>query len=169
MSTAALESLLKRDRVIVAAALAVVTVLAWIYLFRLASQMSVPSTAMPGMPDMPDMPGMSSAGPALHVWTPLEFLLTFVMWTVMMAGMMIPSASPMVLIYSGVARQAELRGNPLAATGWFAGGYLLSWTAFSLAATVMQALLEKAALLTPMLVASSSRIGGVFLLAAGIY
>ena len=75
----------------------------------------------------------------------------------------------MILIYARVARQAAQDGKPLAATGWFAGGYLLSWTAFSLIAAIAQGLLERAAWLTPMMAAASNRIGGVVLIAAGLY
>ena len=69
-----------------------------------------------------------------------------------MVGMMLPSVTPMILIYAGVARQARRDGKPFASTGWFAGGYLLAWIGFSLAATSAQWGLERAALLTPMTV-----------------
>ena len=47
----ALDSVLRRDRAIVGAALLAITLAAWLYLFRL-------SAMMPGM-DLPDMPGMA--------------------------------------------------------------------------------------------------------------
>ena len=50
----------------------------------------------------------------------------------MMVGMMVPSAAPMILVYARVGRQAELQGKPLAATGYFAGGYLIAWAGFAL-------------------------------------
>jgi predicted metal-binding membrane protein len=87
----------------------------------------------------------------------------------MMVGMMIPSASPMILIYARVGRQAARQGKPLAATGFFAGGYLLAWTSFSLVATIGQWLLERAALLTPMMSAASGVVGALVLIAAGIF
>jgi predicted metal-binding membrane protein len=60
-------------------------------------------------------------------------------------------------------------GRPFAATAWFAGGYLLAWTAFSLAATSAQWALERATLLTPMMVSASNILGGVVLIVAGLY
>jgi predicted metal-binding membrane protein len=161
-----LESLLKRDRVIVVVSLAAVTALAWLYLFWIAGDMTHSGQAPI---DMPDMPGMSLVEPALKPWTVRDFAFTFAMWAVMMAGMMTPSASPMILLYTRVARQAAQQGQVLASAGWFAAGYLLSWTVFSLAATIAQAALERAALLTPMMVASTNRIGGVILISAGLY
>src|SRR5688572_28838466 len=113
MNRPIIESVLRRDRWIVAGALVLTTALAWAYVLWLAkddmashgSMASMP--AMPNMPAMADMPGMSAAGPDLGPWAATEFAFTFVMWTVMMVGMMTPSAAPMVLIYTRVARQAE--------------------------------------------------------------
>jgi predicted metal-binding membrane protein len=158
-----LETLLRRDRWIVAAALAVSTVLAWAYVLWLASAMTAPGSPMPAMP------GMSMDSPSLKPWDAADFGFTFAMWAVMMIGMMTPSAAPMILIYARVARQAELQGKPLAASGWFFGGYLLSWTAFSLAATALQGALQHAALLTPMMALAANHLGGAVLIAAGLY
>ena len=110
----ALEAALKRDRLIVFTALAVVTMLAWAYLLWLARGMAsgaamADMSGMQGMADMPGMTGMSmgtAASPRIQPWTLGEFGLTFLMWAVMMAGMMTPSAAPMILIYARVARQA---------------------------------------------------------------
>ncbi len=107
--------------------------------------------------------------PAFRPWTAADFLYMFVMWSVMMIGMMTPSVSPTVLLYAQVGRQAEAQGRPLAATGAFAGGYLLAWVVFSLFATLSQWLLERAALLTPMMVTASDLLGGLALIAAGIF
>jgi predicted metal-binding membrane protein len=58
-------------------------------------------------------------------------------WVVMMAAMMFPSIWPMVMAYTRIqARRREL-GRPGARSGTttlFVGGYLISWTAFGLAA-----------------------------------
>jgi predicted metal-binding membrane protein len=93
----------------------------------------------------------------------------FAMWAVMMVGMMTPSAAPMILLYARVGRQAAAQQKPLAATGWFAGGYLLAWTAFSIVATLGQWGLERAAMLTPMMTGASGVFGGIVLIAAGLY
>jgi predicted metal-binding membrane protein len=91
------------------------------------------------------------------------------MWIVMMIGMMTPSVAPMMLIYARVGRQAASGDRPFAATVWFAAGYLLAWTTFSLAATAAQWALERAALLTPMMESASNLLGGIVLIAAGLY
>jgi predicted metal-binding membrane protein len=91
------------------------------------------------------------------------------MWAVMMVGMMAPSAAPMMLMYARVGRQGSIAGKPLAATGWFAAGYALAWIGFSLAATLVQWLLEREALLDPRMTSASNTLGAVVLIAAGIY
>jgi predicted metal-binding membrane protein len=163
-----LEPLLRRDRIVVAAALAAVIVLAWVYVLHLAAGMD-----MGGM----DMTGfrMISAGfemvmaPAQAQWSGTEFVLTFAMWTVMMIGMMTPSAAPMILIYARAGRTASAAGSPLAATGWFGAAYLLVWTGFALAATTAQLLLGHFALLDPTLASASNVLGGALLIGAGLY
>jgi predicted metal-binding membrane protein len=62
-----------------------------------------------------------------------------------------------------------VQGKPFAGSAWFAGGYLLAWTAFSLVATSAQWALERAALLTPMMESASNRLGAAVLILAGIY
>jgi predicted metal-binding membrane protein len=58
------------------------------------------------------------------------------LWIAMMAAMMLPSAAPMIVMHSAVERRRRdlgrdpRRGGSLA----FAGGYLLTWTAFGLVA-----------------------------------
>jgi predicted metal-binding membrane protein len=93
----------------------------------------------------------------------------FAMWAVMMVGMMIPSAAPMILIYTRVARQAQGRGAVFASAGWFAAGYLLAWTGFALIATLLQWGLERALLLTPMMASATPAFSGLLLIGAGLY
>ncbi|HKB95411.1 MAG TPA: DUF2182 domain-containing protein, partial [Rhizomicrobium sp.] len=102
-------------------------------------------------------------------WGGADFLFCFLMWAVMMAGMMLPTAAPVVLLYARMGRQAQALAKPFAATGWFAGGYLLAWAGFSGLATLLQAALAHAALLTPGLATANDIMGGAILIAAGIY
>jgi predicted metal-binding membrane protein len=163
MPAAAVESLLKRDKRIVAGALAAATVLSWIYLVWLSRTMT-----MPGMSSMPDMPGMDMGMPAAQPWTATDFAFTFVMWAIMMVGMMTPSAAPMILLYARVANHAVQHGRALASSLWFSLGYLLGWTGFSVIATVAQGLLHRAALLSPMMSLGNSA-SGIVAIVAGIY
>jgi predicted metal-binding membrane protein len=159
MTGSGLELLLRRDRVIVVLALAVLTALAWTYVLWLAGNMSAA---------MPEMPGMNM-GPAIKPWSVTQFLMSFAVWTVMMIGMMTPSATPIILLYARVARQAQADGKPFAAAGWFVAGYLVAWCGFAGLASLAQGVLIEAALLTPKLKAASDLFGVVVLIAAGLY
>jgi predicted metal-binding membrane protein len=87
----------------------------------------------------------------------------------MMVAMMLPSAAPLLLVHAQLARRHRDQGSPAAPTGAFAAGYLLAWTAFSLAATLLQWALERAALLSPAMVATTPYLGALLLIAAGVY
>jgi predicted metal-binding membrane protein len=168
-----LEAVLARDRVVVAAALAVVAVLAWAYVLWLAADMAVPAPAAPGgMASAEEMPGMdmgNPVAPAFVAWSIADFAFILAMWSEMMVGMMTPSVSPMVLLYAAAGRKARAAGQPIAATGWFFAGYLLVWIGFSVVATTVQWLLTTLALLTPMMATNSALLGGVVLAVVGPY
>jgi predicted metal-binding membrane protein len=163
----ALEAVLRRDRAIVVAALAIVTALAWADLVWLANDMGMGGMDMTGFRMIPA--GLGWMMPASAPWQPIEFAAVFVMWVVMMIGMMAPSVTPMILLYARIGRQTAGESRPLAASGWFALGYLLSWTTFSLAATTAQWALERAALLTSMMESASKFLGASILILAGLY
>ncbi|MGH6849964.1 MAG: DUF2182 domain-containing protein [Methylocella sp.] len=167
MTETLLEVLLRRDRIIVAVALAALIALAWTYLLWLAADMEMGEMDMAGFRMIPAGTGLMM--PASTPWKAVEFAYVFAMWAVMMAGMMTPSAAPMILIYARVGRQASAQGKPFAATGWFATGYLLTWAGFALVATVAQWALERMALLDPMMAGTSRVFGGIVLITAGIY
>ena len=153
----ALRSLNRNERILILSSLILIAALSWAYLFYLAAVMG----------DMDAMPGMASMQPVLAQWTPGEALAMFVMWAVMMAAMMLPSALPMILLHA--ALKARTGGGAVAYTGRFTLGYIVVWCAFSAAATTAQWALEQAALLSPMMVASSALLGGGLLIVAGIY
>ena len=171
--------------------IAIVVGLAWVYLVLLGSAMmpmgtaeTSPSASMAGM-DMPgmDMPGMdmgAKASPSQAAAPPsdhatmggaLSFGLLAAMWIVMMVGMMLPSATPMIVMAARIG-QARAAGGyaPLAGAGVFALGYLLVWVGFSLAAAAAQTGLQHALLVDAHEMALISPIvSGVVLIAAGAY
>jgi predicted metal-binding membrane protein len=167
MTDAAIETVLRRDRAIVAAALFVVAGLAWAYVLWLAADMDMGGMNMSGFRMVPA--GMVLMTPATTPWNASEFAFVFAMWAVMMVGMMTPSATPMILIYTRVGHQAALQGKPFAASSWFASGYLLVWIGFALVATFAQWALERGSLLTPTMATTSATLSGVILTAAGLY
>jgi predicted metal-binding membrane protein len=150
--TSALEYLLRRDRLIVAAGLAAVVALAYVYLATGAGMDT----------DMADM-SMDMPMP----WSPAYAVLAFVMWWVMMIAMMVPSAAPTVLLFTTIRRKQTTSVHPFAEAWAFLAGYLLIWAGFSLVATLAQWGIERAGL--PTMTSASAVLGGVILLAAGLY
>jgi predicted metal-binding membrane protein len=153
-------ALSRRDRLFIWICLVLVTALAWAYLVRLSHQMSS-STAHDTM--MAQM-GMTMDMP----WTATDVFFTFVMWAVMMVGMMTGTAAPMLLLFAGARAARGSRGMPPAVM-MFGLGYIIVWVAFSAGAALAQWMLHQSAMLTPAMAASNGRLGGAILVAAGAY
>ena len=102
------------DRLGILSALVGGTTLAWIYLFRLAGEMTGSSIPMAAIQVRP--------------WGAADFILIFLMWTIMMVGMMVPSAAPTVMIYAAVARKAARDRTVVPPTVVFVSGYVALWT-----------------------------------------
>jgi predicted metal-binding membrane protein len=133
-----------------------ITLLAWAYLAYQAwamEHMDVVVMAMPG----------------IHAWGAWDLTLVFTMWAVMMIGMMVPSVSPVVLLFARFQQQRRIQGQAFIATWLFLLGYLMAWTGFSLAATLAQWGLHATMLISPAMVGTSPLLGGAVLIAAGIY
>jgi predicted metal-binding membrane protein len=109
---------LRRDRVVIVLAVALLTAFAWSYLLWLSADMHMGGINMTGLRMIPL--GIGLMMPADMPWRALEFAFVFAMWIVMMVGMMTPSAAPMFLMYARVGRQTEPHGKSLRATVWFA-------------------------------------------------
>ncbi|HTT37512.1 MAG TPA: DUF2182 domain-containing protein [Burkholderiales bacterium] len=152
-----------RDRAPILLALIGVAAVSWLYLLHLARN------GMGGMESMPDMPDMAAMGPMAMPWTAVDFALMFAMWWVMMTGMMLPSASPMILLFAAVNRRKRERGEAFVPTFLFSTGYLLAWGGFSLMATLAQWGLERGALLSPTLKTGNALVAGALWIAAGLY
>lgn len=168
MTAPALERILRRERVIVSTGLAVVILLAWLWVY-LGAGTGMSTIAMTTWQFPPPRPAMISAGD----WTLTYWLTMVLMWWVMMVAMMVPSAAPMILLYARVARQGQERGQTagvLAPTTSFAAGYLLCWLGFSALATVLQFSLARSGLFDGMLMWSTERwLTAGLLIAAGCY
>lgn len=163
---ASLETVLKRDRAVVVGGLILLTSLAWAYLFCQAHQMS--GTPMEGM-DMSMPMSMEMAMPQQQPWQAVDVVLIFAMWAVMMVGMMLPTAAPMILLFATISRKRREQQRPFVSTGTFVLGYLTVWSAFAAIATLAQWQLHRAALLSSMMVSTSAALGAVLLIAAGIF
>jgi len=144
------------SRAVVIGSIVGIALLAWTYLAYQAWAM-----------DHMDLVAM--AMPGIHAWGAWDLALVFMMWAVMMTGMMVPSVSPVVLLFDRIQHERRAHGQPFIASWLFLFGYLLVWTGFSLAATLVQWGLHAAMLISPAMVSTSPLLGGAVLIAAGIY
>jgi predicted metal-binding membrane protein len=95
---------------------------------------------------------------------PLETALRRVM-----LAMMLPSATPMILLFAAVNRKQRARGGPFVPTAAFAAGYLVLWAVFSVLAVALQWGLQRVELVSPVLLRADIVVGGLLLVAAGLY
>jgi predicted metal-binding membrane protein len=135
------ERIIRHERTLIAVSLAALALLGWWYLVTRA-----------GLEASPGMEAMRTP--------PLGALV--VMWWLMMMAMMLPSATPAILLYARVKRYRA--DHAIGRTWVFVGGYLAMWGLFSVAAAAAQQLLTGASM------ALNDRAAeGALLIAAGIY
>jgi predicted metal-binding membrane protein len=166
MLAGAIEAVLRREDLAVIGALLTLVLLAWIAVL-LGAGTGMDPAAMSGWFMPLRLPASLSAE-----WTLSYWLIAFFMWATMMVAMMLPSASPMVLLYARVARQAERQrrmGNASAKIAAFASAYLGLWILFSALATALQWGLEHAGVMSAMMSSRVAPLSGALLIAAGLY
>jgi predicted metal-binding membrane protein len=157
-----IQRLIARDRLWLTLGLVVAISLAWLYLLRESAAMDVMAA------EARRHAAMGMAGMNMRAWGVADWAALFVMWSVMMVAMMLPSAAPVILLVLGayrLRRHAQAR----AAAVMFVGGYLLVWTAFSAIAAGGQFALHRAAVLSDQMRLRSAALSGVILLLAGVY
>jgi predicted metal-binding membrane protein len=150
---AALEPV-RREQIIVLAALAALTALSWIYVYL----------------QMAPMAGMAGMAPAAFApWRAVDFALNVAFWWAMMPGMMLPSAAPMIMIFATVNRRKNERGQPWVPTAVFTAGYLVAWGGFAVVASLADWALEQAALISPASQSLAPFLAAAVVAAAGLY
>jgi predicted metal-binding membrane protein len=138
-------SQLKRERLIIAVALATLTALGWVYLMQWPMPMPGPEGAR----------GMQYA------------LLTVVMWMLMMVAMMTPTVLPVVLLFQNVNRQQP--GATQLRTPAFVAGYFSVWLLYSLAAALLQLLWLDLGWIDAMGVVGSRTLTAALMALVGVY
>jgi predicted metal-binding membrane protein len=156
-----LASMLNRDRWVVLSGLAAITLLAWAYMVKEAREFSLSGICQ--------CAGMKMSGPDLHPWSVVSLLALGFMWVEMMVAMMLPSATPMILVFARLNRQRRENHQPYVSTAVFVLGYLGAWAGFSALAAVAQWGLHGAALLSAKMVTRSRTLGVALLIAAGLF
>lgn len=102
-------------------------------------------------------------------WTPGYAAMVFMMWWIMMLAMMLPSASPTILLFAKINRKHRDSGEPFVSAGTFTLGYILVWGLFSAIATALQWALAESALLSMTMASTSNALSAMILITAGLW
>lgn len=161
------ERVIRRDRTVTISGLALLGLLAWVYIVAGAGTgMSTLGMSTWQFPP-PVTPDKAMA------WSSGYWVIMTAMWWVMMIAMMVPSAAPMILLYARVSRRAQDKGTMapgVPPVSMFVLGYLAIWLLFSLIATTAQWWLEKLGVVHQMTMWSTSNtLTGLLLITAGLY
>lgn len=163
--TSILEKTLNRDRFILIGGLIGIIAISWIYIL-MGAGMNMSTQEMTGTAQSPEMSNMMMSP---ITWTLNYALLMFFMWWIMMIAMMLPSASPTILLYGLVSKKNYNQKQGILLTSIFTWGYIIIWGVFSIVATALQWYFESIDLLTPMMSSSSNIFGSSILITAGLY
>ena len=150
-----LEGALQSGRSALVILLVAVPLVSWIWIVVMARDMYGPMTG-------------ASRWMMTSTWDAPHLLLLWAMWAVMMTGMMLPSAAPMILLYASAMRRKQL-SNATTLVYALAAGYLATWALFSVLATALQRALAGLLLLSPMMEPTRPGMGAVLLVIAGVY
>ena len=147
---------LSRERIVILGALLALAALAWAFVIAQAHSMRASAT-----------PGSMAAPVGLTMGMGVTLFLAI--WVAMMVAMMFPSAAPMVMMFGAIAAGKRKRGEAHAPTWIFVSGYLLVWTVAGIVAYGAALSLDALASRSTLLMENAGRIGGVALVAAGLY
>jgi len=113
--------------------------------------------------------GMTMNMKAVGLWNESDLLSLFLMWAIMMAGMMLPSAIPVILLVDKLNSQRKVKQVAFTHSLYFIAGYLLAWILYSVLITLIQWGLHSVSILSPMMISSNNIFSSVLLIIAGLY
>src|ERR1700740_2940505 len=105
----------QRDRLVAGLALAGIAAAAWLYLAHEAERFAATGVCQ--------CAAVMIGGADLAPRSAPTLVPLFLMWTEMMVAMMLPAVTPLVLLFSKVARSRRERGHPYVSTAFFVGVY----------------------------------------------
>jgi predicted metal-binding membrane protein len=151
-----IEAALGRPSLALVVLVAILPLACWIWVVAMARDMYGPMTG-------------ASAWMMTVTWDAPRLLLLWAMWAAMMAGMMLPTLAPTLLLFARATRTRQGIGNPSARVYAMAAGYVLVWALFSVGATALQRLLAEWSILTMMMEPSRPIAAATLLIIAGVY
>jgi len=165
-----------RDRMTVYVGVFVVLLVSWFYILGMGWHMNTLPFVENKMMNMPMEKSMGFLDtilmwmpPSSGSWVLSDFVLLFLMWSVMMIAMMTPSILPMLMLFTTLNARNKSKGKDTSSTFLLLIGYLMSWVLFSLVITLPEYAMHKSGLLNPMMEPTHAYLGSVMLIIAGIY
>ncbi len=113
------------------------------------------------------MPEMWMPPDSVGQWEISDFTVVYTMWAVMMAAMMLPSAIPMIKLFSKTCHQRY--GSDMPYSALFSLAYLLVWFIFSILLTLLQWQLHGLQWLSKMMESSNALFAAAIFIVAGVY
>jgi len=132
-----------------------VILLSWCALYLMAAPAPAVPAGLPGRTTLQSLCAVTPGGAGLAGLA--------LMWAVMSAAMMLPTALPALATYDDLGHAARTDFARLAA------GYLAAWGGFSLAAAALQLWLHRAGLVDALGASRSAALSGALLVGAGAY
>ena len=148
-----------KDKSIVYIGVIAVMLVSWLYLLNMAEQHSRMDMSMMSMPQ-------SDLG---YGSTLYDFLILFLMWSVMMTAMMLPGILPATTIFAAFNQRKKAHAKPYVRTYIFVMAYLSAWIACSVLFALTQSSLSTAGVLDSAMKTNNSLLSGGILILAGIY
>ena len=149
----------KRERGFICLFLFVISGASWWYLYHMSQMMPAHAQFL-----WPVAGEENSLAAPFTSWSLSTFAYILFMWVIMMVAMMVPGAAATILAYDSLGKNNRQYAHSLA----FTLGYILVWSAFSLAATLLQWLLAETNLISDIMV-TPPQMAAPLLICAGIY
>ena len=150
-----------RDKMLVWAALGVLTLLAWAATAHHAHMMTHAGHGHGH--------GAAHTRAAGAPWSLADFAFIFAMWAVMMTAMMLPSTAPMVTAYATINRRRRARADPAVPTVVFIAGYLIAWAIYAAGATAIHWALNRRGVVDDMMTTQAPWLASGLFIVAGLY
>ena len=145
-----------KEQVIVYGGIISIILLSWWYLIDSHYEMYVRSDMSMWMP------------PANNIgWHPNDFFMLFLMWSIMMAAMMLPTIFPLLTVHASLLKNKN--HNLMLLNNMLLLGYVLAWIGFSAFVVFVQWPLHYLSVLSPMMEPYYSAFTGAMLIFAGLY
>lgn len=107
--------------------------------------------------------------PMTGKWTINDFIVMFVMWTVMMLAMMLPSTFIFLNIFRMMRSNMQISSNIIIEMIVISFTYILIWTIFSLIACTLQYIFHNNGVVDMMGTLQNNILAGLFLVGAGAF